>query len=428
MKSKHILFIAALLLTAMHAAAQDNAAEQGRKVFPKLFVGPNEPIGEGHGIHPGRVAWVHAPGVASWDGETGLWVEDRWNSQAKADAMVREAVVALTGSKDARKAWRALFTDFNKSHGRGRHGYRRGEKIAIKLNMNNSITHSETVELNSSPFVTLALVRSLVNDGGVAEADITVCEPSRAITDSIYNKVKREFPDVVFVDNIGGDGRIKCEYYKDRIVYSADNGRMARGLAKCIVDADYLINSALLKTHNGPGVTLTAKNWYGATDIALHWRQNAHNNISQDKKHGKPGYKTFVDFMAHKDMGGKCLLFLIDGSYGSHEVNGAPTGRWTSEPFGGTWCCSLIASQDGVACDAVGMDMIIGEWPDYRSLNYCDEYLREAASIPNAPSGTAYMLGGKPLTRPLGLMEHWNNAKERKYTAIELIYKKIADR
>ena len=67
------------------------------------------------------------------------------------------------------------------------------------------------------------------------------------------------------IDNIGGDGREKCEYYPERIVYSVDNGKMARGLAKCIVDADYLINSALLKTHSGPGVTLTTKNWYGAT-------------------------------------------------------------------------------------------------------------------------------------------------------------------
>ena len=27
---------------------------------PKLFVGPNQPLGEGKGIHPGRVVWVHS--------------------------------------------------------------------------------------------------------------------------------------------------------------------------------------------------------------------------------------------------------------------------------------------------------------------------------------------------------------------------------
>ena len=390
---------------------------------PRLFVAPNQPMGEGRGIHPGRVAWVHSPGVASWDGKTGLWVEDRWNNQAKADRMVVEAVMQLTGEPTAKKAWRALFRNFNKTHGRGNRGYKKGETIAVKLNMNNAITHRDTIELNSSPFVTLALLRSMVRDGGVRQQDIIVCEPSRAITDSIYNKVHREFPFIRMIDNLGGDGREKCEYYPEQIVYSVDNGKMARGLAKCIVDADYLINSALLKTHSGPGVTLTTKNWYGATDINLLWRQNAHNNVSQDKRNGKPQYKTFVDWMTHKDMGQKALLFIIDGTYGSRDVNGAPNPKWMKQPFCGDWACSLIVSQDEVACDAVGMDIIIGEWPEFQSLNYCDEYLREAASLPNAPSGTIYKQQGKPVGKPVGLFEHWN--KDHQYTKIDLRYKKL---
>ena len=390
---------------------------------PKLFVGPNQPIGSGRGIHPGRVAWIHAPGVAKWDGKTGLWVEDRWNDQQKADAMIPEAVMQLTGQPTARKAWQALFRSFNKTHGRGNRGYKKGETIAVKLNMNNAITHHDTIELNSSPFTTLSLVRSLVRDGGVRQQDIILCEPSRAITDSIYNKVHREFPLVRMIDNLGGDGRERCEYYPERIVYSVDNGKMARGLAKCVADADYLINSALLKTHSGPGVTLTTKNWYGATDINLLWRQNAHNNISQDKRHGKPQYKTFVDWMAHKDLGQKALLFLIDGTYGSRDVNGAPNPKWMKAPFNGDWACSILVSQDEVACDAVGMDIIISEWPEFPSLNYCDEYLREAASLPSAPSGTVYKQEGKALTESLGLFEHWG--RDHQYTKIDLKYKKL---
>ncbi|NPD91467.1 DUF362 domain-containing protein [Xylanibacter muris] len=394
---------------------------------PKMFVGPNEPLGKGIGITPGRVVWIHNPGVAKWDGDSGLWVEDRWNCQKKADDMIRNAITELTGEKKPAKAWKALFKDFNSTHNRGRRAYRKGEKIAIKLNMNNALTHRDTIELNSSPFVTLALVRSLVYDGGIQQGDIIICEPSRAITDSIYNKCHREFPGIIFIDNIGGDGRLKCEYYEEQIKYSADNGKLARGIAKCIVDADYLINSALLKTHKGPGITLTAKNWYGATDINLIWRRNGHNNFSADKKHGKPGYKTFVDFMGHKDLGGKCMLFLIDGTYGSRDVNGKPSPKWQKPPFNNEWCCSIIVSQDGVACDAVGLDMLVGEWPKFGSFNFCDEYLREAATIPNPPSGTTYCpdKNGTVLTRPLGIMEHWNNPTERKYNGIDLIYKKL---
>ena len=394
-------------------------------VNPRLFVGANQPIGKPIGAVPGRVAWIHAPGVAKWDGRTGLWVEDRWNDQRLADDMISETVAAVGGKDNAKEGWDAMFRNFNDRHGKGNKGYRKGEKISVKLNLNNAISHRDTVELNSSPFVTLALVRSLVNEGGVAPSDIIICEPSRAITDSIYFKVFREYPEVTFIDNIGGEGRQKCGYYPEALAYSVDNGKMARGLAKCIVDADYVINSALLKTHSGPGVTLTGKNWYGATDIALQWRKNAHNNVSQDKRNGKPGYKTFVDFIAHPDLGGKCLLFLIDGTYGSRDVNGAPYPKWQKAPFFGDWACSIIASQDPLAADAVGMDLIIGEWPEFGSLNYCDEYLCEAASIPNTPSGTVYKVNGKPLTEPLGLMEHWNNAQDRHYDAIDLVYRKI---
>ena len=337
--------------------------------------------------------------------------------------MVTEAIIQVTGETSAKKAWKALFKHFNKEHGRGARGYKKGETIAVKLNLNNALTHRDTIELNSSPFVTLALVRSMVRDGGIRQQDIVLCEPSRAITDSIYNKVHREFPDVRFIDNIGGDGREKCEYYPEQIVYSQDNGKLARGLAKCIVDADYLINSSLLKTHVGPGVTLTTKNWYGATDIALRWQQNAHNNFSQDKRNGKPAYKTFVDWLAHKHLGQKALLCLIDGTYGSRHVNGKPFPKWQKAPFNNDWCCSIIVSQDEVACDAVGMDLIISEWPEYQSLNYCDEYLLEAASLPNPPSGAAYKQDGKFLDKPLGLMEHCD--KNRKYKKLELIYKKL---
>ena len=408
---KKTIFAFALLLSGTLCYAQK---------MPPLTAGANQPVGKGIGACPGRVAWIHCPGVASWDGETGLWVEDRWNSQDKADRMVRQAIETVAGEKSAKKAWKALFANFNKRQGRGKRGYREGETIAIKLNMNNAVTHHDTIDLNSSPFVTLALLKTLVNDGGVRQQDIIVCEPSRAITDSIYNKCHREFPQVRFVDQIGGDGRERCEYYPERILYSVDNGKMARGLAKCVADATYLINSALLKTHKGPGVTLCAKNWYGATDISINWRHNSHNNISQDKRNGKPQYKTFVDWMGHKDLGQKCLLFLVDGTYGSRDVNGKPSPKWQKPPFNGDWACSIIASQDGVACDAVAMDLIISEWPEFGSLRYCDEYLNEAARIPNPPSGTTYVpeRDGTPLTEPLGLFEHCDS--QRKYTKIDL--------
>lgn len=447
-KTTRTALVAALLIAAAAAAAAlrgtatDAPADDDRKYLtdsrplpqmPPMHNAPNTPLGEGKGIFPGRVAWAHAPGASNWDGETGFWFEDRWNDQGKSDRLIDTAITALTGTDTPAEAWKALFTHFNATRGRGERGYRRGEKIAIKLNMNNTSTHADSEELNTSPQTCLALLRSLVNQGGVAQQDIVVCEPSRLITDYLYDKCSAEFPDITYADFEGGEGRTRVEYYDNAIPYSVDNGKLATGLATCIVDADYLINSSLLKIHVGPGVTLTAKNWYGATSIHKDWRRNSHAGFNQNRQ-GVKAYRTFVDFIGHKDLGQKCMLYLIDAAYGSRDVNGKPYPKWEMAPFNGAWACSVLVSQDPLAVDAVGLDLLSSEWPEVESLPYCDEYLVEAASIPHAPSGTVYdpERDGKPLEAPLGVMEHWNNRRDKLYSrnmgldkGIELIYKRV---
>ena len=115
--------------------------------------------------------------------------------------------------------------------------------------------------MNASPHLTLALLRSLVNVGGVPQEQITVFDASRFITKALYDKCYAEFPGVVYLDNERGNGRTQSTYTADAIPYSADNGRLARGLANCAIEADYLINMALLKGDRGQGVTLCANNW-----------------------------------------------------------------------------------------------------------------------------------------------------------------------
>ena len=174
----------------------------------------------------------------------------------------------------------------------------------------------------------------------------------------------------------------------------------------------------------GPGVTLTAKNWYGATSLDKDWHQNSHNGVNPDKRWGHAKYSSQVDFIGHKDLGGKTLLYLIDGTYGSRDCNGAPAPKWNQAPFGGDWACSLLFSQDPLAIDSVGLDLLAAEWPEVGSLPYCDLYLVEAASLPDTISGVTYdpEADGTPLSEPLGLHEHWN--ENHQYQAIDLIYKK----
>jgi hypothetical protein len=166
--------------------------------------------------------------------------------------------------------------------------------------------------INATPQLVLSLLRSLVKEAGVPQYRITVFDASRFVTDNLYIKCHAEFPDVIFVDNIGGNGRTKATYSDNAIPFSVDNGALAKGIATCAVEADYLINMALLKGHSGQGVTLCGKNFYGATSIYSSPAKNAHNNFNPDAT-GKDRYMTFTDYLGHKDLGEKTMLFMIDG-------------------------------------------------------------------------------------------------------------------
>ena len=426
-----IVFLLIALSCSLFVTSRQNSIASSKSNVEWIII-PNQPFGIAKGIFPGRVVWVHDPAVASWDGTTGNWWDEKVVSQPETDKMLKESLTSLTGEKSEKKAWTALFGYFNSKHGLKNLNYQPGQKIAVKINTNNTYSHEDSPEINATPQMVLSLLKSLVNEAGVPQENITVFDASRFITDNIFIKCHAAFPGIVFVDNVGGDGRIKSAYNENAIPYSIDNGKLATGLATCATEADYLINMSLLKGHVGQGVTLCAKNYYGVTSIYNDWRKNAHNNFNPDRN-GNPQYLTFVDFIAHKDLGDKTMLFFIDGIYGSKLVNGPPGPKWKMEPFNNNWGCSLFASQDPVAIDAVGLDFLRCEWPDAPDMAFSDQYLIEAALAENPPSKVKYDPQRINATiTSLGVMEHWNNPTDKQYTrnlntgkGIELVYQKI---
>jgi uncharacterized protein (DUF362 family) len=410
------------ILTVTPARAAD-AAEKPTWVSTD---GPNQPMGAGKGIFPGRVAWDYEPEAALWN-STGAWWSDANNNQAVIDGMFSKTIRCVAGQNKDNEAWKRLFHSFNKRQGKGDAGYASAEKVAIKINENNTASHADTDEINASPQMVLALLKQLVNEAGVPQTNITVFDASRFITDNVFNKCHSQFPGVVYVDNTGGDGRLKAAYQPDAIRYSVDC-RLAKGLATCLVQANYVIDFAILKGHVGQGVTLCAKNFYGATSIASDWHKNAHDYFGA-KRDGSPSYMAFTDFLGHKDMGGKTLLFVMDALYGCKVVNGPPGPKWNMPPFNGRWPSSLFVSEDGVALDSVALDFFRSEWPSGQDLAYADAYLHEAALANHPPSGTVYD-PERDGTRceSLGVHEHWNNATDKAYsrnlgkgTGIELV-------
>jgi len=432
-KAKYLYAVSFFFIAAISAMLflTNRTYDAYGSTIDSISVMSNSPIGVERGIYPGRVAWVFDPKVATWDGSNKYWWDDKSTSQIETDKMLTGILTSLTGKKSEAKAWDALFINFNKEKNRTNIGYSPNQKIAVKVNQNNTTSHSDTTGLNASPQLVYALIRSLTKEGGVPQKNITIFDASRFIGDNIFNKCHKDFPEVVFVDNEGGNGRIKSTYVDMAIPYSVDNGKLATGLASCVVEADYMINVALMKGHGGQGVTLCAKNLYGATSIDRNWRKNAHNNFNQDRE-GKDRYMTFTDFLGHKDLGGKTFLYMIDAFYAARSQDGPPQlkDKWEMAPFNNRWSSSLFASQDGVALDAVGIDFLRSEWPDLPDIAYSEKYLVEAALADNPPSLTVYdpERDGTRLSS-LGVMEHWNNPIDRKYSrnlgknyGIELVY------
>ncbi len=382
----------------------------------------NSPIGVARGIFPGRVAWVYNPAAATWDGVNGNWWDDNNTSQIAVDSMLSQSLQSLTGTTTDSAAWDALFRYFNQRHGKGDVGYANGEKIAIKLNMNEGRDgYAANNKINASPQLALALARQLVNQAGVSQANITFYDASRYMIDSVYNKLHGEFPNLVIVDAYGGSGRTKAQWVNGTISYSVatNNGT---GLPTCVVNASYLINMAIMKLHSMAGVTLLGKNHFGSI--------SARNDHSVLLPKSTPAYNIQTDFMAHKDLGEKTVLFMIDSLYGHNNPDGVPYVRWSIPPFYNRWPSSLFVSQDQVALDSVGYDFLNAQYPTYVPLSYADNYLHEAALANNPPSGVYYAPNGDHVrAQSLGVHEHWNNLLEKQYTrnlgtgaGIELVY------
>ena len=160
--------MSATYLFITESAAETNAASL------EIWYKPNLPLGVAKGINPGRVAWGHNTNIASWDGKTGNWWEDRFNNQTETNKLFAQTLTSLTGIKNEKKSWDALFRHFNKTKFNTDAGYKAGQKIAIKVNLNNTYSHESNNEINANPHLMLSLLKSLINEAGIAQENITI--------------------------------------------------------------------------------------------------------------------------------------------------------------------------------------------------------------------------------------------------------------
>ncbi len=443
MRSSYVLAAICIVISvaSIYVALSYSSQDDAMAVPPARIAQPaNSPIGVGKGVHPGRVAWIHDPNATNWLGSPerqgvsdGYWWESNHTSQTVVNQMVSKSLRALTGKSTDYAAWDSLFRYFNQQHGKGNVGYQPGEKIMIKVNFVGLIYSYATNYTfrdnypNTSPQAIHALLEQLINIAGVNDIDITVGDTLGSFANDYFNYLDPCFPDVNYLDYYGNSGRGKTALSSTRFYWSDPNSSIAiikDYIPNCYKNADYVINFANLKGHyNQAGVTMCGKNHYG-TLCRTPDRANYYN-LHNEQIWTSPGmghYRPLVDLMGHPDIGGKTFLYLIDGLYpNKHALDWSHDFpyKWQTAPFNNDWASSFFASQDPLAIDSVGFDLLYNEWPqaDGPGGDGADDYLHEAALAPDPCSDTFYDPDNDGIEiQSQGVHEHWNNTTDKQYS------------
>ncbi len=431
-------FVRSLAASSAAALVHDAVAQRGGMASADPFrpsEKANSPMGVGKGIYPGRVVWVRDANATTWDGATGHWWDDASTNQKVVHGMTSRLLQDLAGRKNDRQAWDALFRNFNETHKAGSSSYRPGERIAIKINCNQDRSPEWGAaaaygggpprgSLNGlpSPHAVVALVTQLIEMAGVRGEDILVYDATglRNVGQPIYSRVRTnsnpQFQAVRFL--VGTDyslgGRVSATPDMTNPIRFSKPELPAAYLPRQVTEAKYMINMALLRPHGMAGVTLIGKNHFGSVYFpnAGGWSPRAlHNDVMRTLPMGS--YNALVDLIAHRHLGGKTMLYVLDGLY-TAEHNEGNVFRWAS--FGDHWASSMLLSQDPAAIDSVGLDILSSEPRATQVRGNPDNYLHEAAQAAKPPSGTVYDPDQSGAHASLGVHEHWNNATERKYS------------
>ncbi len=426
---------------------------------------PNEAMGVSWGINPGRVVWAWDQAATDENCPNTeadpFFASDNWD-QSIVDNMITSSLLKLTSETTISNGWDELFKSFNNKKGLGDVGYTSGQTIFIKINegtsswlANNNLERDYSgwkggydPVCETTPAVSLAILRQLVNNAGVPQENIWIADPRSHVWQHTYTYLSAEFPNVNYGDKITSNeslGRTTLNINSTETIYFSDLGEeMPDAISernwKELVEADYLINLAALKAHARAGITLTAKNHFGSTTKSganhLHPGLVApENDVPTRNDYGM--YRVQVDLMGSSVLGGNTLLFLVDGLWGSPEAVLGPV-KWQMSPFNNDWPNSIFISQDQVALESVCFDFLraeatlgsVDDWKDRPIMAQgVDDYLHQAASSANWPTGIIYDPDGSGTAlSSLGTHEHWNNLSNKQYsgnfglsTGIELI-------
>jgi hypothetical protein len=325
----------------LYAAPQDSAQEQEMepRAYLPLVLSQYPPV---------KVVHVHAPGATDWDFSSDWY--GYHVGQPVVDQMVERGLTELTGTASVGEAWAAILP-----------GYEVGQKIAIKVNLNNCGgcgDNDNVIDALIEPVN--AVVGSLV-EGGVQEGDVWVYDASRPMPQRFYNR--RRHTQAHYIDHGGCADEVATFEHIDeslRVQFSHPAMQTARWLTDLLYQATYLIDLPILKRHGAHPVTLGFKNHFGSLDnLGGAGDDNPHAYINPNDSRYTADFSPLVDIYSNPNIAGKTVLTLADGLFGAPSVAAVPI-PW-SNTFGAS-PNSLLFSRDPVAIECVMCDLLRAEW------------------------------------------------------------------
>ncbi len=315
--------------------------------------------------------------------------------------MVQSGLQRLTGATSWDDIWGTLFSRVQPG------GYSPGQKIAIKVNLNNNQATCEKYNnlIDALPHPICGLIEGMTA-AGVQPGDIIIYDSIRAIPSYLRTGITQSYPGVQFVGTGGCTGTTAPGYGKDPslTVYFNDSSHylQTRQLANVLYDATYVIGMPILKRHSGDGaipVTLSFKNHFGSLDrISGAGYDNLHEYVSTGGSRYSALYNPLPDIYLNSNISGKTILTVGDGLFGAHGVAYNAATSWSV--FGGP-ANSLFFATDPVAVDCVMVDFIVAQGLVTKSHAYDYLFYAEQMNL-GVCEGTRANPGGKPLQLPYG--------------------------
>jgi uncharacterized protein (DUF362 family) len=242
---------------------------------------------------------------------TGIFTEGGDLNQPKISAMIQRGLQLVTESPDSKEGLRQVFSQ--------------NDRVGIKINTIGGR------KISTRPEVSLSLADLLVK-GGLQEKNVIVWDrTNRELREAGYRLASNPNGLKIMATDTAGAG------YETELVSHLNIGSLFSTIQTNFVTAS--ISLAILKDHGLAGVTAGMKNYYGSI----------HNPNKYHDSHCNPYVAELFDTNPIKR---KHRLSILDGLIVQYHRGPSYHIQW-AEP-----CGVLIFSQDPVAADSVGWQLI----------------------------------------------------------------------